>query len=114
MRSTRLFLFTLLIFQLAPSTAVAAVDTERFIQGCQEVIKIYTDHEEERLLAGVTTSVSAAMRAGYCRGVISEYQRTKPCAISDWYEVANRIVEVPSWQAEARNAASLLRTACEN
>lgn len=113
MKPVRLFLFTLLTFQLAP-IAVAAVDTERLIQGCEELIDIYASHEEKRLLAGVTTSVSEAMRAGYCQGVISEYQRTKSCSVSDWYLLASRIAEMPTWQAEAKHATSLLETACGN
>ncbi|RUO47805.1 hypothetical protein CWE21_08200 [Pseudidiomarina aquimaris] len=49
-------------------------DAEFLIGACQAVTEIYNAHNEKRFLASQTTSLADAMRAGYCLGVMKQYQ----------------------------------------
>ena len=112
MKPVRFVIFTILA-GLTPPTAFASVDIERLIQGCEELTVMMSSREKQKFLAGLTTSVSEAMRAGYCMGVIDEYQRTNRCAVRDWHLLASRIAEVPDWHSDTRQISSLMRNACD-
>ncbi|WP_052063449.1 hypothetical protein [Nitrincola sp. A-D6] len=49
-------------------------DAEFLITACKAVSEIYNAHDEKRFLASQRTSLSDAMRAGYCLGAIEHYQ----------------------------------------
>lgn len=112
MKTVPVLAVSLLTSFVSPA-AMSAVNVERLVQGCQELVAIYSNHDERRLMAGVTTSVSEAMRAGYCMGVINEYQRTTLCGVRDWHVLASRIAEIPVGYARNQQANYLLVTACE-
>lgn len=79
---------------LALSSLAHAEDPARLIEGCKELVRIYDKRGEKQALVGFTTSVSDAMRAGYCRGVIDEYRRTSwsaLCRNQEWHSLAMKI-----------------------
>ncbi|PHR17747.1 MAG: hypothetical protein COA41_11565 [Sphingopyxis sp.] len=96
-----------------PSIASAIDDHEHFVQGCREVLVIYANRDKQRLLAGLTTSPTEALRAGYCIGAISEYQRERECFTNDWYEQAQRISEMSDYAINGASVEELLETSCE-
>jgi len=67
----------LLFLALTFATTVHAKDSdgERLVQGCNELIGIYKNKNEKRFLASQLVSVSDAMLAGYCMGVIKSYKK---------------------------------------
>lgn len=50
-------------------------DGEKLVDGCNEVVNIYNKNQEKKLLAGITTSKSESLRAGFCIGVLSAYKQ---------------------------------------
>ncbi|MFZ5958844.1 hypothetical protein ACOXVJ_15170 [Pseudomonas knackmussii] len=114
MKSIALPLISLLLCMLAQS-AQAASDSERLIQGCRELVSIYAKRGHMRLAAGLTTSVSEALRAGYCRGVLDEFRRNRweACAVQDWFEQAQKIASEPMDTAPQTTTAELLEQSCE-
>lgn len=97
------------------ATAQAANDSDRLIQGCRELIGIYAKREQMRLVAGLTTSVSEALRAGYCQGVLDEFRRNRgdACTTRDWFEQAQKIASEPTDTAQPTNVTELLEQSCE-
>ena len=78
---------------LVPQVALAE-DPERLARGCEELVRIYDRHGEPGKLASFTTSLSDALRAGYCRGVIDEFIRAQPLGCRHgWRPMAVRIAK---------------------
>lgn len=77
--------------------AAQADDAQRLLQGCRELVGIYAKREQMRLAAGLTTSLSEALRAGYCQGVVEQFrrQRDEACATPDGFAQAQRIASEP-------------------
>ncbi|MCZ2721647.1 hypothetical protein O1D97_08260 [Marinomonas sp. 15G1-11] len=44
------------------------------VSSCREVVDIYDQNGEETLLAPLRTSLAESVRAGYCLGVVVQYQ----------------------------------------
>jgi hypothetical protein len=105
-----LLLLTLLSLPLQPS--LASTDPARLIESCTELVNIYDKRDQLRFAAAQTTSLSEAMRAGYCRGVLDEYQRKHQCSSSNWREQANTIAQHAHEQPDTQDVDSLLATAC--
>lgn len=102
----------LLLALALPRVSAAANDSTKLVQGCKELIAIYSSREQQRLMAAATTSLSEAMMAGYCRGVVSEYQRRSYCGVTDWHELASRVAELSDWETATDNVDSVLGKAC--
>jgi hypothetical protein len=88
-------------------------DAEYLIHSCRELIGIYAKRDEKRLAAGMTTSVSEALRAGYCMGVVEEYRRHYECGTDDWFRQAQGIAELPLSFAIRTSVPELLGISCE-
>ncbi|PXF30059.1 hypothetical protein WH50_17355 [Pokkaliibacter plantistimulans] len=99
-----------MLLSLPFQPAQASTDATRLIEGCTELVNVYTKRDELRFAAAQTTSLSEAMRAGYCRGVLDEYQRHNYCTTQDWRKLANTIASQALEQPQ--NIDSLLRKAC--
>lgn len=94
-------------------TAQADDDSLHLIASCQELVDIYAKRDEQRLLAGVTTGLSEALRAGYCMGVVDEYRRQSTCATDDWFVQAQRIARTPiPFDTDIPFVVELLETSC--
>lgn len=105
-------LLVTLTFTLAP-TAQARDHSERLIQSCHELVGIYAKRDEKNLLAGVTTSVSEALQAGYCMGVLDEYRRHDRCYSSDWFTQARKIADMSDDYSKRISLNDLLEFSCE-
>lgn len=95
------------------SVAQADEPAEPLISNCQALVKIYQTRDEQRLLAGVSTSVSDALRAGWCKGVLDEYRRSYTCATNDWFTQAQKIAATSVALDEGMpNVEGLLEKSC--
>tara|TARA_R110001606_G_scaffold361754_3_gene514960 strand:+ start:18134 stop:18475 length:342 start_codon:yes stop_codon:yes gene_type:complete len=110
-------LYTLMIVfllnVLQSSIVQANNDPEHLIQSCQELVSIYTKRGEKHLTAGLTTSLSEALRAGYCMGVVDEYRRRNECNTNDWLRQAQAIAELPLSFAKRASVEQLLGISCD-
>jgi len=95
---------------LLPQASYSAIDSDFLISSCQELVAIYDKRGEERFLAGISTSVAEAMRAGICRGMLEEHsQHSRRCS-ADWYEQA---LYISSSSSTENNVERILDRACE-
>lgn len=98
---------------LLTEKAHASDEVKTLISSCAEVESIYNRRGEKHLLAGVTTSVAEAMRAGYCKGVLEQYRRTtNGCGRVDWVDQAQAIARTATDETSSIN--HLLRRYCAN
>jgi len=86
----RILISLLLIATCCAQAKADNAESELLVKGCSEVAAIYDRQGQRHLYAGFTTSVSEALRAGYCKGVIDQYRRTEHCS-NTWTEQAKRI-----------------------
>ena len=101
-----------LLSSLLLPAAQANDDPEHLIQSCKELVGIYAKRDQQHLLAGLVTSPSEALRAGYCRGVLDEYRRSSFCSQSDWHTQAARIADYPAFAEELPSVETLLKQSC--
>ena len=88
-------------------------DSKHLVTSCQALVEIYAKRDQQHLLAGLTTSTSAALRAGYCRGVLDEFRRrTDFCYQGDWYVQASRIADYPEYAEQLPAVDELLKQSC--
>lgn len=92
------------------------VGLEAFLDGCTELVQIYKRRDQKRLLAGQTTSLSEALRAGYCRGVIEQYKQQNNSyrngCHADWYAIAEFVARQNGVEQKFGGMDFLLETAC--
>ena len=103
---------TATLMSLPLQSSLASTDPARLIESCTELVNIYAKRDELRFAAAQFTSLSEAMRAGYCRGVLDEYRRNHACASNDWREQANTIAGHVFEQPSATDIDTLLANAC--
>ncbi|WP_411391076.1 hypothetical protein [Pseudomonas sp. MPB23] len=101
-----------LLSSLAFASVQANDDPEHLIQSCKELVSIYVKRDQQHLFAGLVTSPSEALRAGYCRGVLDEYRRSSHCAQSNWHTQAARIAGYPAYAEELPSVETLLKQSC--
>ena len=112
MNTRALPIICLLLSSLVLPAAQANGDPEQLIQSCKELVGIYAKRDEQNLLAGVSTGLSEALRAGYCRGVLDEHRRNSFCAQSNWHIQAARIADYPAYAEELPSVEILLKQSC--
>lgn len=92
------------------------VGLEGFVDGCTELVQIYKNRSQQRFLAGQTTSLSEALRAGYCRGVIDQYKQQNTSyrsgCFTGWYEIAEFVARQKGVEQRFGDMDNLLKTAC--
>ncbi|MCY1435212.1 hypothetical protein D9M71_512990 [compost metagenome] len=106
-----------LILSLVLSSAVAPYvladnDAKHLITSCKELLRVYSKRDEQHLLAGLTTSTSDALRAGYCRGVLDEFRRTHMCVQNDWFAQAAHIAVYSAQAEQLPPVDALLKQSC--
>ena len=107
------FAICLMLVSSNVAYAQAGSESKHLVTSCQALVEIYAKRDQQHLLAGMTTSTSAALRAGYCRGVLDEYRRrTEFCYQGDWYVQAARIAEYPSYAEDLPAVDELLKQSC--
>lgn len=95
MALTQLILAITLLSAACRGAQAAQITGKTLVSSCQELIAIYNKNGEQRLLAGVSTSVAEAMRAGICRGMIEEHANHSSCH-RNWHAMASTIGEFDS------------------
>jgi hypothetical protein len=102
-------LFLLITLFLASNSAFSKEapfqlkDSAFLIQSCGEAIEIFASQEKTGYLAAYRTSLSEAMRAGYCIGVIEHFTEVyvEYCGRSSgWFEHAKSIASLELTQQE--------------
>lgn len=102
-----LVIISLSISKVEAKSDFESPDARFLIEACQSVTRIFNAHNEKRLLASQRTSLSDAIRAGYCLGMLEQFQ----CRFSgkhSLYEGARRIAILNS-DAENMQRLSLQR-----
>lgn len=85
-------------------------DPRLLVQSCQEAVDIFSSHEETGYLAAYRTSLSEALRAGYCIGVLEQFSDAydKYCTgDAGWFENAKRIAAVNLTVQEAATTSTM-------
>jgi hypothetical protein len=110
---------TMLLFQCVVSITLlsaissrahaAQITADALATSCQELIAIYDKKGDQRFIAGMSTSVAEAMRAGICRGMIEEHTNHSRCN-RGWYAMASTIAESDSYS----DVEVMLEIACGN
>lgn len=83
--------YAMLAIALASLPMASNAKEITLVDSCVELINIYESKSSVRLLAAQTTSLSESLRAGYCLGVIDQYDKSGYDCRSDWYERAQFI-----------------------
>jgi hypothetical protein len=99
---------------LAKENPFSTNNGEFLVESCREVLEIYQNRTEKRLLAGQRTSVPEAMRAGYCMGVVQQYLlQSHSCGHNfhprgDWFALVTKIAGLSFGTQElSRDTSSL-------
>ncbi|MEZ9741900.1 hypothetical protein AB4283_06520 [Vibrio splendidus] len=102
----------MLAIALASLPMVSNAEKLSLVNSCVELINIYDSKSSKRLLAAQTTSLSESLRAGYCLGVIDQYEKSEYGCRSDWYERAQFIAR-ESLKDKPLPERKLLELSCE-
>jgi len=100
-----------LFFLMSSSCAMADTNRTVLIEGCAEAVQLYDNQREYKTGAAMMTSLSEALRAGYCKGVLDEYGRSHDCG-GDWLKRAQRIANHKGAEHMPASTEDLLREAC--
>lgn len=80
------------------------------IQSCQEAVDVFSSDDETGYLAAYRTSLSEALRAGYCIGVLEQFSDaySEYCiGNTGWFENAKRIAAVNLSATDSRNMGTM-------
>lgn len=102
----------MLVTVLATLPIVSNAAKLSLVDSCVELVNIYESKNSKRLLAAQTTSLSEGLRAGYCLGVIDQYDKSEYGCRSDWYERAQFIAS-ESLKVKPLPERKLLELSCE-
>lgn len=104
---TKFTVVTTLLSAPFAGAQAGSITAEALATNCQELIAIYDKKGEQRFIAGMSTSVAEAMRAGICRGMIEEHANHNSC-YRNWYDIASTIAELDTYS----NVERMLDHAC--
>ncbi len=85
-------------------------DASLLVKSCQEAVDVFSSHEKTGYLAAYRTSLSEALRAGYCIGVLEQFADAydQYCVGSaDWFENAKRIASLNLTAREAVTTSTM-------
>lgn len=91
-------------------------DANLLVQSCREAVDVFSSHEKTGYLAAYRTSLSEALRAGYCIGVLEQFSNAydEYCGNAGWFENAKRIASLNLTQRESATTIEILEEyACE-
>ncbi|AUZ79062.1 MULTISPECIES: hypothetical protein [Aeromonas] len=103
----------MLLILMLPKMVMAETNRTTLIEGCVEAIQIYENNQQYTFKAALITSLSEALRAGYCKGVIDEYDRGHDCK-GDWLKRARYVAGYKDEKSLPPSTESLLRGACQS
>lgn len=85
-------------------------DAGLLVQSCQEAVDVFSSHEKTGYLAAYRTSLSEALRAGYCIGVLEQFSDaySEYCSgNTGWFENAKRIASLNLTQQESATTTTM-------
>ncbi|PHS49970.1 MAG: hypothetical protein COB05_00905 [Marinobacter sp.] len=85
-------------------------DASLLIQSCQEAVDVFSSHEKTGYLSAYRTSLSEALRAGYCIGVLEQFSDaySEYCVgNAGWFENAKRIASLNLTQQESATTTTM-------
>ncbi len=87
---------------------------EKLIQGCSELLGMYKNKKEKRLMAGLLASSSDALLAGYCLGMVKAYRQfsNNACYADSWFDMAETIASEWTLKDKRYSVNALLNSAC--
>ena len=103
----------ILLILVLPKLVMAETNRTALIEGCFEAIQLYENNQQYTFKAALITSLSEALRAGYCKGVIDEYDRGHDCK-GDWLTRARYVAGYKDEKSLPPSTESLLRGACQS
>lgn len=77
---------------------------EFIIESCKEVIEIYKARDEKKFMASQRTSLTEALRAGYCIGLITMTACERGSYKNDWMKAAKLISDLDPQLADNKRA----------
>lgn len=108
--------YLLVIFFIFNSITASAKDseTEKLIKGCNELVGIYKNHKEKRLMSSMLASSSDALLAGYCMGITKSLTALSinSCGRRDWYQLAESIANEWDFEPKKISLDIALRRVC--
>lgn len=117
------FISLSVVMPVKAKQALFGDDGEFLVQACQEAVSVYKSRDEQRQLSSVRTSMSEAMRAGYCIGVLQQYiKQNSTCSYSryrksNWYTLAQSIADISfgvnAWENTTTATKLLERVYCD-
>ncbi|WP_445776778.1 hypothetical protein [Shewanella sp.] len=121
----KIIVVSLCCFSLLISGALQAKETSfnsndaRFLQqSCRDAVEIFDNKGQPGAYAALHTSMSEAMRAGYCIGTVQQYSQRSPSCYSsygrsNWLDMARAIASFSIGQEEFNRiqASTLLKRA---
>jgi len=115
MKYFKLIFVAFLIWNVFTSEVKASNKAHDLIYSCAEAVAIYDKKDKRHLYTAITTSLSEALRAGYCRGVLVEFRRNSRynCYQNNWLDQARIIAEYPITDKQSVNVEQLLRKSCD-
>ncbi len=77
-------------------------DGNNLIKGCSDLIGMYNNLEEQRVLSSITHSQSDALLAGYCLGVLKTVTKSSGyrCSGRSWYRLAEDLAK--EWRPDMK------------
>ncbi|OZS42194.1 hypothetical protein ASV53_19745 [Photobacterium sanguinicancri] len=104
--------YLLIAICLTGSPVLSMAKSLPLVDSCVELINIYDTKNSQRLLAAQTTSLSESLRAGYCLGVLEQYEETKHSCRADWFKRAKFIASY-TLETNPPSERRLLELSCE-
>lgn len=109
MKVVKYIVFSVLVFSCslqAKESPFESDDAEFLLQSCRDVVEIFDGKDKTGKYAALHTSMAEAMRAGYCIGVLQQYNKQPHSCYSsryrssNWFEMAKAIASFSIGQEE--------------
>lgn len=109
MKVVKYIVFSVLVFSCslqAKESPFESDDAEFLQQSCRDVVEIFDGKDKAGKYAALHTSMAEAMRAGYCIGVLQQYNKQPHSCYSsryrssNWFEMAKAIASFSIGQEE--------------
>jgi len=111
MKAIRVISIAALLFGFSGVSYSKGIDAKYLIKSCSNMVDIFDRKMEKKFLAGMTTSVSEALLAGVCLGMIAEHGMHNSCRKHP-YDIAMKISKTTKVSRSRDNVERLLDKVC--
>ncbi|MCY0965162.1 hypothetical protein [Parathalassolituus penaei] len=97
----------LILLTIFSGQSIADEDTERLLEGCKLLAKMYDSNNDINILNSLTLSPADTMMAGYCKGMVDaflQFGSWQYCNHNNWHKVAKRIASIESSEILSDNS----------